>query len=109
LLRRQPWFTGAFATVGGSYLGFTPRVGATLPDWSPSSNSVALYGNSRRGLSVAPATTDLLSFDYDPADPTPTIGGRMLMAVTAGYCDDSTLAARADVLAFTGPVLDADP
>jgi predicted acyl esterase len=22
-LRRQPWFTGSFATVGGSYLGFT--------------------------------------------------------------------------------------
>jgi putative CocE/NonD family hydrolase len=22
-LRRQPWFTGTFATVGGSYLGFT--------------------------------------------------------------------------------------
>jgi putative CocE/NonD family hydrolase len=21
--RRQPWFTGSFATVGGSYLGFT--------------------------------------------------------------------------------------
>jgi putative CocE/NonD family hydrolase len=48
-----------------------------------------------------------LRFVFDPADPTPTIGGRLLMASVAGYRDDSALAARADVLTFTGPELDS--
>jgi putative CocE/NonD family hydrolase len=47
------------------------------------------------------------TFTFDPADPTPTIGGRLLSAL-GGYQDDSALAQRADVLTFTGPALSAD-
>jgi putative CocE/NonD family hydrolase len=43
-------------------------------------------------------------FTYDPADPTPTIGGRTLLG---GSTDDSALADRRDVLAFTGDPLTA--
>jgi putative CocE/NonD family hydrolase len=39
-------------------------------------------------------------FRYNPADPTPTVGGRLLTR-QSGYRDDSTLAGRADVLSFT--------
>lgn len=45
-------------------------------------------------------------FTYDPADPTPTVGGRML-SPAAGVRDNGALEARADVLTFTGPILGA--
>ncbi|MGA8544555.1 MAG: CocE/NonD family hydrolase, partial [Mycobacterium sp.] len=48
-----------------------------------------------------------VSFRYDPADPTPTIGGRLL-SPDGGYRDDTALAARSDVLSFTTDVLDQD-
>ena len=49
---------------------------------------------------AAPATGSA-TFVYDPAEPTPTVGGRLL-APGAGYQCDDALAARADVLSFTG-------
>jgi putative CocE/NonD family hydrolase len=48
-----------------------------------------------------------VSFRYDPADPTPTIGGRLL-SPDGGYRDDTVLAARSDVLSFTTDVLNED-
>src|SRR5690606_4035674 len=46
------------------------------------------------------------SFVYNPADPTPTRGGPLIQG--GGYVDDSALAARSDVLAYTGDTLGAD-
>ncbi|HEX3961830.1 MAG TPA: CocE/NonD family hydrolase [Trebonia sp.] len=56
------------------------------------------------GLSAeaTPAGPEPATFAYDPADPTPTIGGRSLVP-PYGYADDSALAERSDVMAFTGP------
>ncbi|GAA2604787.1 CocE/NonD family hydrolase [Streptomyces axinellae] len=56
----------------------------------------------------APAPTDTAppaSFRYDPADPTPSVGGPLL-SPAAGPRDNGTLEARDDVLTFTGPPLD---
>ncbi|MFE6685164.1 CocE/NonD family hydrolase [Streptomyces sp. NPDC057743] len=44
-------------------------------------------------------------FHYDPADPTPAVGGPVL-SQGAGRRNNRALEARADVLTFTGPVLD---
>jgi len=44
------------------------------------------------------------SFRFDPADPTPSVGGR-LMSVRAGQRDNTRLEARPDVLTFTTPPL----
>ena len=53
-------------------------------------------GNAQVGAPPAdPGLTS--SFTYHPADPTPTIGGRLLSA-EGGYREDSALATRADVL-----------
>ena len=41
------------------------------------------------------------SFRYDPADPTPSVGGRVLAVGRAGQQDNTRLEARADVLTFT--------
>lgn len=52
-------------------------------------------------------STPLATFTYDPADPTPSLGGPLLSR-GAGPRDNGALEARGDVLTFTGPPL-ADP
>lgn len=45
---------------------------------------------------------------YDPADPTPSLGGPKLNPAGAGPVDNRPLEARRDVLTFTSPALDTD-
>ena len=49
----------------------------------------------------------LAEFRYDPADPTPAVGGRLLTP-DAGVRDNRRLAARADVVTFTTPPLERE-
>ncbi|PRY48930.1 hypothetical protein LY71_10712 [Geodermatophilus tzadiensis] len=46
-------------------------------------------------------------FTFDPADPTPTVGGPLLVR-PGGQADNAAVEARDDVLVFTGPVLSRD-
>jgi putative CocE/NonD family hydrolase len=80
-----------------------------LPDWPPATGEGVLHLQPAGRLAAAPPPADAppSSFRYDPADPTPTVGGRLLTQ-KAGYQDDSALARRADVLSFTSGPLDAD-
>jgi putative CocE/NonD family hydrolase len=80
-----------------------------LPDWAPATTERTLYLQPAHRLSDAPADAAAApsTFTYDPADPTPTIGGRLL-SPEGGYRDDGALAKRADVLDFTGDPLPAD-
>src|SRR6266700_4660192 len=56
-----------------------------------------------------PAIAFADQYRYDPADPTPAVGGvRMAFGLNAGRVDNSALEARPDVLTYTTPVLDAD-
>jgi putative CocE/NonD family hydrolase len=77
-----------------------------LDAWPPPTTHRTLYPATAGGLSDqrSPAAGNA-TFTYDPVDPTPTIGGRILTG--GGYTDDSSLAARRDVLSFTGPILGA--
>jgi putative CocE/NonD family hydrolase len=79
-----------------------------LPAWPPASTGRTVFlgpgsslGDTAPGDDAAPAT-----FTYDPADPTPTLGGRLL-SPDGGYRKQDKLEARSDVVTFTGPVLDA--
>jgi putative CocE/NonD family hydrolase len=54
------------------------------------------------GGEAAPST-----FTYDPADPTPTVGGPLLER-PGRQADNRVVEHRDDVLVFTGPVLDRD-
>ena len=48
-------------------------------------------------------------YRYDPADPTPAVGGvRLALGVKAGRVDNSRLEARPDVLTYTTATLDTD-
>jgi putative CocE/NonD family hydrolase len=80
-----------------------------LDDWPPAMPEHVLYLQpaGRLGDSEPGADTPASSFTYYPADPTPTIGGRLL-SPDGGYRNDSRLAQRADVLVFTGAPLPAD-
>jgi putative CocE/NonD family hydrolase len=96
--RRRPAPVHLFVTGAGEW--------RDLPVWPPAAGERVLHlhpggglGPDRPSADAAPAT-----FGYDPADPTPTIGGRLL-SPEGGYRDDSKLAARADVLTFDGPPL----
>ncbi|HXY64283.1 MAG TPA: CocE/NonD family hydrolase [Mycobacterium sp.] len=77
-------------------------------DWPPATTDHALYLQPGGGLADTPPTAvSSVSFRYDPANPTPTIGGRLL-SPDGGYRDDTPLAARSDVLSFTTDVLNND-
>lgn len=78
-----------------------------LASWPPPASEEPLYLLPQGGLGPEPpaAGEPPAEFTYDPADPTPSIGGRMLGPGIGGVRDNRGLAARADVLAFTGPPL----
>lgn len=79
-----------------------------LPDWPPASTEQVFYLHPVHRLAQQPpAAGEVATFVYNPADPTPTIGGRLL-SPAAGYRDDTALARRADVLTFTSAPLAAD-
>ncbi len=54
-----------------------------------------------------PGVTEPSGYRYDPTDPSPTVGGRLL-AIGAGRKNNRRVEARADVLTFTSEVLNAD-
>jgi putative CocE/NonD family hydrolase len=79
-----------------------------LPAWPPETTRDTLHCGPGGLLSASPTPADApeVSFRYDPYDPTPTVGGPMLSG--GGYVDDSSLAERPDVLAWTGAALEDD-
>ena len=88
----------AFVTGAEEWIG--------LPSWPPSSRDAVFHPHSTGELSADPAGEgSRAGFLYDPEDPTPSIGGP-LNSAAGGSVDDSALAARDDVLAFTSAPLD---
>ena len=75
-------------------------------DWPPSVDHRTLYlaPGGRLIDDLPPASAEAVAFTYDPSDPTPTLGGRLL-ARDPGYREDSALARRSDTLVFaTAPL-----
>lgn len=80
-----------------------------LAEWPPAMPEQQLFLHATGELSTAAPdpTAPPSTFTFDPLDPTPTIGGRLL-SPQGGYRPDGALADRADVLTFTGDPLPAD-
>ena len=69
---------------------------AACSTFSPMVSSVSTQPTPTAGPST---------FTYDPADPTPAVGGRVINPAIGGYRDNRKLEERDDVLTFTGPPL----
>jgi hypothetical protein len=82
-----------------------------LPSWPPATTSYELFLDTHSKMteeSPAP-TTPSSSFDFDPANPTPSMAHPLLFDNGPGRSEtDSPLATRSDVLIFETPVLDHD-
>jgi uncharacterized protein len=82
-----------------------------LEDWPPpAARDHTLYLHAGGGLSASPAAdaeSEPSRYRYDPADPTPALGGAILLERDP-VRDNRALEARPDVLTFTGPPLEAD-
>lgn len=81
-----------------------------LPDWPPPQSAGQLWRLAADGTlstSWAAAGPGVSSFRYDPADPTPSVGGQLVTG-QAGAQDNQALEARPDVLVFTSGPLPAD-
>ncbi len=60
------------------------------------------------GLSTSAPLSGSSRFRYDPADPTPAVGGVRMVRGASGRVDNTSLEARSDVLTFTTPPLEQD-
>ncbi len=77
-----------------------------LADWPPPEMAPQPWYLAAGGGMVPepPARPGVSSFHYDPADPTPSVGGQLLTS-KAGSADNRALEARPDVLVFTSAPL----
>ena len=73
-----------------------------LPEWPPPATPVQFHPHADGTLTgpdpIGPG--GIVRFRYDPADPTPTLGGRTLVG-SMGVKDNRPLEARPDVVTFT--------
>ena len=74
------------------------------PTWPPKTTETEWYTTADATLAGSAPTGGHSTFRYDPADPTPSVGGRRLSS-DAGAQDNRALEARPDVLTFTTPAM----
>jgi uncharacterized protein len=106
------WLDRHVASLPGAERSAPVRVHVTgagqwrdLPEWPPpTAPQVWFLGEGRLRPEPAPGA---VTFTYDPADPTPGVGGRLL-GFGAGVKDNRALEARPDVVTFTSAPLAAD-
>lgn len=80
-----------------------------MPSWPPPATeerTFYLHGDMTVGVKPPADSSPTASFTYDPASPTPTMGGPRL--ARGGRVDDSLYAERPDVLVYTSSPLDSD-
>jgi predicted acyl esterase len=80
----------------------------SVENWPPPSRATPFYMHADRELQREPPTKDgKLTYQYDPQNPVPTLGGQNLI-ISKGPMDQRPLEVRDDVLVFTSEPL-AEP
>jgi putative CocE/NonD family hydrolase len=82
-----------------------------FPSWPPPGYPARRFHLHTAGAlsTEAPATSEPDHYHYDPADPTPAVGGvRMAVGAKSGRVDNTALESRPDVLTYTTAPLDHD-
>ncbi|MGI5499332.1 CocE/NonD family hydrolase [Lentzea sp. CA-135723] len=77
-----------------------------MQSWQPHTGALRLRPDATGVLGAEPGS-GVVEFSYDPADPTPSVGGRH-MSAKAGRQDNRELERRPDVVTFTTAPLDED-
>jgi uncharacterized protein len=78
-------------------------------DWPPPAEVTAWRLHANGGLSEQlPSASEPDRYRYDPADPTPAVGGAFLNPGTSGPKDNRKLESRPDVLVYTSDPLPED-
>ena len=81
-----------------------------LDDWPPPARETRYFLQAEAGLSPLPpaASAPPDVYTYDPADPTPAVGGARMERTESGALDNRALEARSDVLCYTTEPLAED-
>jgi len=80
-----------------------------LADWPPPAEVTTYHLQPDSALSATPAPASPPdTYRYDPHDPTPSVGGALLLPRSAGPKDNRKLEQRADVLTYTTSPLAED-
>ncbi|MGB1285518.1 MAG: CocE/NonD family hydrolase [Aggregatilineales bacterium] len=109
------WFDHHLKGHSGKVRGLPVRlfvIGANewreYPSFPPPSTETAYYLHPGRKLSTAiPEASETVHYTYDPANPTPALGGAMF-AFDTPVKDNRALESRPDVLTFTTDILTQD-
>jgi uncharacterized protein len=103
--------SGGPAPSGKPVRIFLQRAGTWLDfdQWPPAATESAYYLRQHGALatSAEPGDAPPAAFVYDPADPTPTVGGPVLQP-PGKQADNADIEARRDVLTYTSAPLEAD-
>lgn len=111
------WFAEHLSATGDRQRPSPVRIFVTgakewraLATWPPPTDERVLYLHPHGGLkeTVPPPRHSSTAFTYDPADPTPAVGGRVINPTMGGHRDNRKLEERSDVLIFTSTPL-AEP
>jgi putative CocE/NonD family hydrolase len=99
-LRRKP--VRLYVQGAGSWRDYDdwPPAGTVMVDWR-------LQPWGRLAPSTPPPSTPD-GYRYDPTDPTPMVGGPLLLSNVSGPRDNRVVEARPDVLVYSGGVLERD-
>jgi hypothetical protein len=78
--------------------------------WPPPAVRIRYYLREERRLSIEPPAAEEQPdrYRYDPADPTPNLGGPLINLPQGAVMDNRVLENRSDVLTYTTPPLDRD-
>jgi predicted acyl esterase len=100
------WYLQPGRALAGPVPDGQPAPALAVPvDGTAAVDGSAVVGGSAAadGSAGAPLAADALAttFRYDPADPTPSVGGRIISMRRGGSLDNSAVEARGDVLTFT--------
>jgi len=90
-------------TIHVAVIGTSPTTWLGFESWPPAEsaeNTLLLQDMLPNQREVTP---DFLGYVYDPADPTPSIGGPSFNPHNSGPLDQAELEARSDVLVYTSP------
>lgn len=108
------WLAEHLAGAGGRPRPSPVRVHVTgarewrnLQTWPPPTSDRVFHLHPEGGLDDTPPSSlaGPTTFTYDPADPTPAVGGRVINPAIGGHRDNRRLEERADVVTFTSAPL----